>query len=400
MKRNSKSSNLVPFLASVLMMFISLGACLKSNDVDLVPQDKEEISVTFSVKLPMVSRGLKTYALDDGEETELKDVDVLVYIADGGDWKFHYRTVGEIGPVTPTGDGGGTAQIEVKIRPTQVDSRLVIIANARQQLNAYPFVAGESLTVLQENLVYELGEGERWLANLDGATDDYAPLPMWAEHPVAGGINGGTKILPGDINLLRSLARVDVLADAVAADFTLDRVYVYNSNRNGLIIPGVDSTGPSLPSVLLTNDNDVLDYEVITGNKLEGEIYLFEADAGTGDGTFPPDPDATALVIEGRFYGNATPYFYRIDFKDVGNTALIPLLRNYRYRVNITTANYDEGGELTKEDAFGAASLERISFGSYDRFTKRPSSTMKHTGVVQKSTADITYTVTTINESQ
>jgi len=359
--------------------------------------DNEEVTITFSATLPKMLGGLKTYAFNDVEETELKDVDVLIYLADGSDWKFHYRTVGKIGSVSPTGNGGGTVEIEVKLWKTQVNSRLVILANARQQLNAYPFVAGELLTVLQENLVYELGEGERWLANLDGATDSYMPLPMWAEYTIADGINEGTTILPGHITLLQSLARVDIVAEAVAADFTLDRVYVFNSNRNGLIVPGVNPTHPSLPLVLLRNDNDVLDYEVITGNKLEGEIYLFEADAGTGNGIFPPDPDATALVIEGRFDGNTTPYFYRIDFKDVGNTTLIPLLRNYQYRVNITTANYAGGGETNKEEAFGAASLNRISFAPHGGFAKHPEATRDPFAV---RTEDISYTISAIDENK
>jgi len=405
MKRNSKRSNAMPLLASVLMIFMLFGACLKSNNNDILPE-KEEIVITLSLKLPTVSRGLKTYALSDDEETKLKDIDVLVFTDDGTGTKFSYRTVGKIINQSSAGNGGGNVDIEVKMWRTQIDSRLVVIANARTQLNAYPFVAGELLEVFQENLVYQLEAGERWLANLDGATDNYIPLPMWAEHTVTGGINDDTIILPGSINLLRSVVRVDVMADAVASDFTLDWIHVYNSNRNGLIIPGSDPTTPSLPSDLLTNENNILHYDVTFGNKLEGAIYLFEAAAGIGDGD-PADPYATALVIEGHYNANpSTTYFYRIDFKDASNN-LVPLLRNHRYVINITGATEMGTALEDRDNAFAAPSLNQFW---YDRsqgikpvqsrgYSHQSPSTI-YLDIVPEDRGCVIYTITTVNENE
>src|SRR5690606_32317326 len=126
------------------------------------------------------------------------------------------------------------------------------------------------------NLIYEIGEGERWL--VDSGTDKgYTPLPLWDEYDIADGIDRDTKILPGSINLLRSLARVDVVADE-DANFELTEVWVFNSKSNGLIIPEpgkvVDGVAvlPSMPVGGPTNNSSPLGYQT-AGENLVGEIY-------------------------------------------------------------------------------------------------------------------------------
>jgi len=418
MKRNSKRSNSIPFLAIVLIILLSFGGCQNVNNNDILPK-KEEISVTLSLKLPTTSRGLKTYAMSDDEETNLKDIDVLVFTDDGSGMKFSYRAVGKIINQSAAGNGGGNADIEVKLWQTQLESRLVIIANARAQLNAYPFVAGELLSVLQRNLVYELEAGERWLANLNGATEDYIPLPMWAEFTVEEGINSGTIILPGAITLLRSVARVDVVVSEDTEDrFLLDAVYVFNTNRNGLIIPtltGGPVIKPSLPSDLKINDDlsSPLEYRT-NGEDSEGEIYLFE--------TLAADPlnlvNATGLVIEGRFPNETKPgpYYYRIDFREAGGD-FVPLLRNHRYLINIVSAEFD--GAIEDDDRYGNAreafeaglplephlDLEAPLFGSSavstrSKGTYLASPSFKHKNLSVKSPSGLQYTIITINEQE
>lgn len=387
------------FAVLSLLIILLVASCHK-EDFEITPADEGEVTLTFSAKVPMASSGVRTYALGDAQETELRDVDVLIYTKDGAEWKFHQRTVGKIGSVTTTGNGGGTVDIEVTLLKTKVESRLVIIANAREQLNAYPFITGELLTVLQENLVYELGEGERWLVD-PGTEDGYTPLPMWGEYNIVDGIDGGTGTLPGSVDLLRSVARVDVqITENALGKFTLDSVFVYNSNRNGLIIPSGDLTKPSLPTVLYTNSDDALGYAVADGIGLVGEMYLFEAKAGSGDGSLPVlDLGATALVIKGRFDGISTPYYYRIDFRDAGNTKLIPLLRNTRYKINIKDADINTGGASDRREAFEeTASLPNFSsFVSSGGFIGRSGVRKQNDGITFKGNG-INYTVIATNE--
>src|SRR5690606_24411235 len=95
-------------LAAIFLLITLLIASCHKENIEITPVN-EEVTVTFSAKVPMASSSLKTYALRNVEETELKDIDILVFIDDGSGWEFHYRTVGKkITPVTPTGDGGGT----------------------------------------------------------------------------------------------------------------------------------------------------------------------------------------------------------------------------------------------------------------------------------------------------
>src|SRR5690606_4496453 len=110
--------------------------------------------------------------------------------------------------------------------------------------------------------------------------------------------------------------------------------------------------------------------------------------------------------IEGRFDGDPTPYFYRIDFKGAGNN-LIPVLRNHWYRINIT-ATTPGGGSTNKGDAFGSPSLTLTSshFGSNGigpaksghSFNATPS--MRRNGIRADETSGISYTVTVMNENE
>ena len=152
---------------------------------------------------------------------------------------------------------GGVAQLTASLRRDENAGskyRLVILANARQQLNDYSVNLGEAKGHLQNNLIYaHTGE---WEARLGGGS--FTPLPMWGETDVIDGMTVPMTIAEA-VSLMRSLARVDVVADAVVADFDLTRVHVYHSKIRGLIIPDLDNIvneEPSLPADLDVSDNN------------------------------------------------------------------------------------------------------------------------------------------------
>lgn len=374
------------------LLLILFNSCDK--DEIKYPVDADEVILTFSAKLPGVPLGgLKTYALTSTDENLLEDIDVLVFTDDGSGMKFRYRSVGTV--VEQSTGISVPAEIKVRLWRTDVDSRLVIIANARQQVNDYDFEIGVTTPEdVQQGLVYAIDTPDgKWLAD-DG---NFTPLPMWGQpDDIEDGING--EIVLGNVTLLRSLARVDVVVDENADDFVLTEVWVFNGKSNGLIIPHPDNLvagvaqSPSLPSGGPSNNDAPLVYPT-DGENSVGEIYLFEADdQAIGD------EEATALLIGGIYAGNPNPTYFRIDFRDPDNSNLpYPVLRNRQYLITITGASGTSAGDDDPIVAFGKPSISPQPFvGTRGRSTL----SMGRTGTVPESTSGITYTVTAIDESQ
>lgn len=404
MNKNSICVNLKHFSAGIFMFFITFCACHKSEKENIQP-DGDEMSVTFAVKLPSIpAAGLKTYAVTEDDENELREVDVLVFKVEGGDEKFSYRTKGLAAPPVE-----GVAQLTAKLRRDENAGnqyRLVILANARQQLSDYSINLGETKRHLQNNLIYtHTGE---WEARLDESS--FTPLPMWGETDVIDGMTVPMNIT-GEISLMRSLARVDVAITGAASDrFELTEVIVFNSNQNGLVIPNPDHLAagvailPSLPAALKANPNR-LEYTVSGGERSFAEIYLFEAAAGGNLGFPLADPNATALVIGGRYDTDAEATYYRIDFRDPDNSdEAMPVLRNHHYQITISDAHgrgretVEEAFEMSLDPDFFAGFIGVRSPKSGRPLNRRPS--MRHTEILPKGGGGISYTVTAIDENQ
>lgn len=398
MQRYDKHGGIRWRLARLCLLCIVLYACHKSP-FKPIPPDSDEVTLTFSAKLPSASQGVKTYALSDADENFIKDIDVLVFTDDGsGNMKFRYRSVGK--DITP--GVGSTVDIKVTLWRTVVDTRLVIIANARDVINSFDFETGITTPDdIQQGLVYEIDPPGHWLAD----DDDFTPLPMWGEYDIADGIYGGTEIPPGSIYLLRSVARVDVVVGEGAENFELTGVWVFNSNSNGLIIPepgkvvGGVAELPSLPIGGSTNNINPLEYQTAGENSVR-EIYLFEADAQPIN-----DADATALVIGGKYATATDPTYYRIDFRDPNDPAgtAYPVLRNRRYLITIIDAL--NAGHLDPPTAFAAPSVDPLAaYGGSTglspaqarQITASPSPSMQYDDIVPKSKKGITYTITSI----
>jgi len=392
MRRYDSYKNIRRLFADLCVLMLLFNACGMDNvEVD---RDKrpEEATLKFSVKLPISSsNSLRTYALDSDDEAYLQTVDILVFTEDDyGIMKFNYRVRARI-----VADEGSAPYIEARLWKTETNSQLVILANVGQQLDQYFFSNEETFVQMQSSLQYTC-EG-RWPARLDENPEAFVPLPMWAKLELGAPINEDIDLMDDEVFLLRGVARVEVAVDA-AVNFSLQTVYVFNNNENGLIMPDTDKlttegavSGASLPVPLATNNDpdSPLIYET-NGANSAGEIYLFEADAA------PEDPSrATALVIEGKFNGEDDPYFYRIDFKDVSGN-LMPLLRNHWYRINIVKAEFTGATHYTTpQAAFAAASLshpEASYVGSSGVISTRSP------GDSSVESPGLLYTMTTFNE--
>ncbi len=190
---------------------------------------------------------------------------------------------------------------------------------------------------------------------------------------------------PG-LNLARMVAKVDIqLAGLLTPDkFTLEQVRVYNYMKQGSLIPDLSTplsasywhnvSNSTLgvgqePTVVAgtkaakpTSAADVgggefISYaapKILDQNKLRGEIYLFESEAG-----YAPDDasgawiDNTCLVIGGKWNGDGAVSWYRVDFVELnsstGDKEFIPLLRNNSYTLTIESVK--ARGEDTAEKA-------------------------------------------------
>ncbi len=404
MRRYNKYKKMIRLFAGICLLTILFNSCSR-DDVKIVPQTKlEEVTLKFFAKPPIKSsNSVKTYALEEEDEEKIESIDILVFADDGnGNMNFNHRTKARIVDLP---------NIEAKLWKTETNSKLVILANVRQQLDEYFFSDEETLEQIQSKLKYEL-EGE-WPARLDIDEEEFVPFPMWAEYDLHNPIDEDIDLTDEEVSLLRSVARVDVQVTGTAENlFNLQGIYVFNNNENGLIIPdpgNLLSALPSLPMPLATNSTlfSRLEYET-SGENSVGQIYLFETEAAS-----VPE-DASTLVIRGTFDSSIDPdegmHFYRIDFQDE-NGDRIPLLRNHQYVVNIVNAEFDIDDDDRPANEIEAFSLspplshpEASHFGSTGIMTGQSNLNQgiptRRKKVSVKSTSGLQYTITTVNEQE
>jgi uncharacterized protein (TIGR02145 family) len=342
------------FLLAALALFA--GACtVNLNEPDPAPAAGDGdrlVTLALSVPASPASRGLTT-----DEESEVKSIDVLLFKVDATEY-FYYRAIGDIDPVTGKKFSvklpGGTWNVVVLANAGQAFDKLVdphksLLAPAKTA----PDVSIVARREVLEHLVLQLNdETKKW------PEGTFAGIPMWGYYNALV-INSSTPATAATIDLTRAIARVNVsVVDDddldeydVTAVFSLASVHLYNYNRAGSIAPaaingagydgtqwsGSEATLPNLPALGLLVDNATplkvtgpLDYNVPPAQKHDysGEIYTFEAAAGTGTSL----STNTCLVIGGNYNGELS--YYRVDFAKSDGTYL-SLLRNHSYNVKI-----------------------------------------------------------------
>ena len=377
---------------NLLLWLLALGAllsCQKEASRALPQVDVlQEEDIRIKLNIP-VSKSVTTYAMTAKQECEILTVDVLVYDA-GGSQKFLYR---QKGTAIADGTADNEKSFSVKIEKTATPSRVkaMVIANCRAQVdsalaskNTVPWLNSDtSWEETVQKLVFELpvdetseNEGGKWLV-LPGR---YTRFPMWGETGDID-LNAASITIP-EVQMMRAVARIDVGLNFATADgdvasgiagttagtskFFLEEIYLYNASDKLHIasshISAGDVTAPMVPSdagVYGTADAPIV-YKVRPWNTRKDlefvrEIYLAEHAAGSDTDR----PNNCCIVVGGRYAGAAgiardtystTPNsagaitYYRIDFVKTeydtdGNVTAqeyIPILRNHRYRVNIT----------------------------------------------------------------
>lgn len=329
------------WFAFLLLLVVS--ACV-SDDIENRRIEKNEATITFSVTLPGASTSV-TRALGETEENEIRSIEVLVF--DGVTFRYaaHANTI-------TSGMSVNTKTFTVKLLQGTFD--LFVLANAGD------FVSSLTAGITKADIInsFTLVRAGKW--NADPTVTGYIPIPMWGE------INGVT-IAEGtntEVKLTRMLAKVDVkVMDGAKAVFSLASVDVFNFNTAGSLIPQamlwdaveLKATAPHIPasSTFTQGPLRYVGSEITTpGSDCEGEIYLFEAQAGAST-TLPSN---TCLVVGGTYNGET--HYYRVDFIDASSNFL-PLLRNHKYTVRVKAVNGP--GLPTSEEAFRSRPVNMVA---------------------------------------
>ncbi len=322
--------------AVLLLILLTLYGCVRDDDYI---EDINSSSSTIAIKVPGMY--LPTVrSMNQVAEEKVKQVDILFFQNGPGGLQLMPVGGGNLytnGRITSQAGPDITFDIWFSLAAGQYN--MLVVANAHdvvQQLQQNGLInPGDSKVSVLEKLVYT--NTNKW--NVDAA--NYTPIPMLGEAATVTVSSNG--LITGSIpviNMTRMLASIDI--DNVASGFTLTDVHLYNYNTVGRIAPKWDAQGnitsivstiPNLPAAPLKQPGP-FNY-IVSQIPFRGEIYTFESDAAT-DVSESNRINATCLVI-GGIYQSQT-YYYRVDFCDV-NGNYMPLLRNFKYKIQITQAS-------------------------------------------------------------
>ncbi|MDR2121063.1 MAG: hypothetical protein LBP64_09375 [Tannerella sp.] len=327
------------------------------EDITVVPDSGGE---TSDVKISLVVPGAvhpSTYAASATDENEIRTLDILAFSKNSSNVDtFCYRVSVDPAKIEDALGGiyGNKKDVTARMQRYRAPLKLVMIANASSVLDAASLTVGEPLTGIYNRLKFEFTE--KW------PTSPCKPFPMWGEASEYVLIQDPVVMKRLEIAMLRSIAKIDVGVDLFASDpaigfgthFKIKHVYVYNTQNRGLLIPTPSNFNASMkqvrePSVPAGSAANTVEHEYTvpeaSANKFFNEIYVTEADS-----TNPYQPPV--FLVIGAAYGGME-LFYRVDFA-AKDGHLLPLLRNFRYLINIKSIS--RPGFNTKAEAAAARS--------------------------------------------
>ncbi|MDR1883672.1 MAG: hypothetical protein LBR26_12950 [Prevotella sp.] len=381
---------LVVLYGLITSVFLSFGSC-RNTDEEFVPDDVLPPVPEGYVRMQITVPGLvpvSTYALSSVDETNVSTVGVLVF-KDGpnanDDTYLCYAAVTEPSKITGTGSTK-TFDVDLRAAGNITDAYVMVVANASVDTTGFAASRPTKETVMASMTFASSG---KWHVAKTNDTD-FTPLPMWGMTASPVSLAGASSI--PSISLLRSVARIDVgikfpenpvdgteTAAGLGSTFTLEEVYLYNSLNKGSVAPysgyysGTTVTEPSIPTSPAPGINNLPVPSYLSSNgtadgfsadkfSCTGAIYMAEHAAGS-DATLSTNP---YLVVGGKYNGSGTVTYYRLDFVSGSypSQTFLPVLRNHRYRFNITGVS---GPGYTSADlaSTGLASTKPVNL-TYD----------------------------------
>jgi len=337
------------------------------------PTQRSEGYATLTVQVPGINNP-KTYAgITDIQENDIDEIDVLAFV-EGEDGKqyFSYRIVVNKNDIKTDENAVNRKTFDLHLKRLDEGVRLMILGNSFSALNvignAGMLVEGTPYEDIIEALTFR---GDFW--QQAEISSFQTPFPMWGETTgkIYATAESDRVVINEVVKLLRSVARIDVGVDiygdpalGFGKRFKVEDVIVYRAAKYGRLIPDaivMEGNQVNAPTLVYASDNTIEKadpihflYEPGSEKMMERSIYLAESIA-CEEGR---ENEATCLVIGAVFNGGSKTY-YRIDFIDSSND-YIPILRNHKYQVNITSIAKD--GYTTAQEAADAKS----SYIKYD----------------------------------
>ncbi|MDR1357433.1 MAG: BACON domain-containing protein [Tannerellaceae bacterium] len=311
------------FISLLTSLFFS---CVDDERITEYVKPTEPAAMDKSVVLTMQIPGTYTpvtYAYSENDENEVRTVDVLAFKVDsaGNESYFKHITVPSLSQ-----DNGNVKMIRFRLE--LVDTRLIVLANVRNlftqeledQLLTDAAMGGMTKEKIMQRFVFEMNEPF-------GVKQE--PFPMYGES----GVLRSSEDTAGDIKMIRSITRIDVVNSILDDKVTIDSVYLFNAKNKGFVAPAFDAKGailgtPNMPAHA-TPHMEAFGYRFVqnagtVSPAMEREIYLTE------DGQ---DTDSPTLIVL-KITRDGNPSFYRVDMRGKDGE-LMPVLRNYRYRLNV-----------------------------------------------------------------
>lgn len=348
-----------------LLLWLALPALIFScsDEVEVrtggVTGKETQVKITLQMPQSSAPSDPNTYAISEVDENDVSKVNVLVFKADASKpsgWAYEYSATGSsITSIGGTNDS--KKQFTVTLLKDNNEQRIVVLANASTEVSAQaPIAKGADKDLLLAKLISKTAA--EWNADLNGS-GNFTSFPMWGETTAT--ISDGVTEITG-VTLLRAVARVEVVLDSdviTANNFKLDEIYIYNSKKEGHIVPDPDNLESSskvkkatIPTGSINNAN-ALEYTVPTAMKhgFLRSIYLYEAKAVEQDKSL----EATCIVVGGTYGSDLKTSYYRLDFLKPDKKTYRDILRNHKYTANIKSVS--GSGYPTPEEAFKSHAL-------------------------------------------
>ncbi|MGI6880888.1 BACON domain-containing protein [Bacteroides sp. KG123] len=324
------------------ILHLRLGGDVAGQPLSLDAGVPEEVSA-ITTRAPM------TRAVN---ETAIQTVDVLSFKVDASDptnikkGTFFYRAQGVYTETSP-----GQGKVEVRLTGSPERQTLVVLANARRQVDALGAAYGEQKEDVMSRLTFDAGT--------DASPDFAKGMPMWGELPnEAVGEGFSPSGSPKEVTMIRSVAKFTLVNpaehDPEGKDFFFyyDLLRLYNYRSKGRIAPdNYDAAGKKVDTPTVPADARQprgtfasLDSEVTSGRIgiYEGRqksFYLCEV-----DNTVRPSGgnalDDLCLIVYVKSYspphsGVVTSGYYRLDFRSYPGDTRMDILRNHDYQIKV-----------------------------------------------------------------
>lgn len=346
----SKVMSKVILFSISLMIFPVLTSCEKIGET---PKERET-SLLFNLTTPKIATPTPITKSQTEQEMQISEISVLVFEEnDHGQLILTQKAIGN--SITFDQDKQITS-FRANLSSTPDPVTLLMVANANSSLSG--ITLGDTMEEVAQEVTIAYP-----------ATGITSYLPMSGMQELSSINADGNQTV--SVEMLRSIARADVLVEA--GNFELVDARIYRANSLIQMIPA-DVTGsidwsdpavlsPSVPSTSQLTANSNSSPVTADLNSIIAKLYVPEAEgilSGTG---------STSIVIGGKYNGSNEVSYYRIDFNGgIQGHPYGQILRNYKYTFNIKSVA-GQGWSTPDLAAENAPSFVEVTVQKWNEYT-------------------------------